>query len=48
MTASNNLSEAQALVRERANIEAFQLDVSDEIKLGEAVSAADVVVRRVG
>lgn len=33
------------LVKDRKNVEAFDLDVGDELALGEAVRASDVVVR---
>ncbi|KAI9639515.1 Saccharopine dehydrogenase-domain-containing protein [Dioszegia hungarica] len=43
--ASNNLQEAQALTkRYGGNVETFSLDVADQVELGRAVSAADVVV----
>ncbi|WVQ67733.1 uncharacterized protein L199_005937 [Kwoniella botswanensis] len=42
--ASNNLSEAKTHIKDRANVEAIALDVGDEVALGEAVAASDVVV----
>jgi alpha-aminoadipic semialdehyde synthase len=45
MTASNNLAEANGLIRNHENVEAFNLDISDADKLEQAVSNADVVVR---
>lgn len=43
--ASNNLAEAENLVRSRSNVQAISLDVSDQSALSEAVSNSDVVVR---
>ncbi|WWD17363.1 hypothetical protein CI109_101804 [Kwoniella shandongensis] len=42
--ASNNVSEARGHIRDRSNVEALSLDVSDDSALGEAVAAADVIV----
>ncbi|WRT66305.1 uncharacterized protein IL334_003260 [Kwoniella shivajii] len=42
--ASNNISEARSLIKDRSNVEAISLDVGDEVALSEAVAAADVVV----
>nr|XP_019046253.1 alpha-aminoadipic semialdehyde synthase [Kwoniella bestiolae CBS 10118]OCF25183.1 alpha-aminoadipic semialdehyde synthase [Kwoniella bestiolae CBS 10118] len=42
--ASNNLSEAKSHIKDRSNVEAICFDVGDEIALGEAVAASDVVV----
>ncbi|WVR06970.1 hypothetical protein IAU60_004007 [Kwoniella sp. DSM 27419] len=42
--ASNNIAEARSHVRDRSNVQAISLDVSDEVALSEAVAGADVVV----
>ncbi|WVF71526.1 hypothetical protein IAT40_006334 [Kwoniella sp. CBS 6097] len=42
--ASNNLSEARSHLKDRSNVEAISLDVSDEVAVSEAVAASDVVV----
>jgi saccharopine dehydrogenase-like NADP-dependent oxidoreductase len=43
--ASNNAEEANRLSARYRNVEAFLLDVSDDIALSEAVQNAEVVVR---
>ena len=44
---SNNLSEAQNLLKGRKNVEALSLDVGNAEALANAVAASDVVVRSV-
>jgi len=44
-TGSNNVAEAEGLIRDRQNVEALGLDVGDSEALSHAVSQADVVVR---
>jgi hypothetical protein len=44
-TASNNLSEAEALTRSHDRAEVVQFNVSDRGRVAELVSGADVVVR---
>ena len=47
LLASNSSAEAFALLKDRPNAASILLDVQDSVALGEAVSAADVVVRLV-
>lgn len=45
LEASNNVGEAELLASGRRDVSVLGLDVSDQHRLGEAVAAADVVVR---